>query len=617
MRIDGKSEGLRQAMSWFHTWSGLLLGWLLYAVFLTGTLSFFVDELNAWMRPELHRSVPQPDTAQRALDGMARLAPDATTWTLGLPTERQNAVEASWRKPGAAAGRAGTERAMLDAATGDPITVRDTRAGSFLYRFHFELHAMPRVWGRWIVGIATMVMFAAILSGVVTHKKIFIDLFTFRRNKGQRSWLDAHNATAVLALPLHIVITFSGLLLLMNMLMPFPKDAVYKGDNAAFFAEFRGQAPAAQGQTGQGGGGQGGGEGRGGEARGGEGRSGGGRRGNAAAADGPVPLTPIAPLMAQAHAAWPDRDVGTIVVTRPGTPGARIELREDGGRNLTERGGSRKLVFDGRDGTLLEQDTPPPPSAIRATYNVMTSLHLGRFAGPAMRWALFIGGIIGTLMVATGMVLWVVKRLPERRKLGATPRGHRLVEVLNVAGIAGLPVAIGAYFYANRLIDATFAQRSAWEINTLFIVWLACLVHAAVRPHRSAWREQLTLAAGLFVFLPILNALTGGAGLTVSIPAGLWAVAGVDAACLVIGALLAYAAYRLRGGGKGAVPAKTPGRKADGARRSADDGTSSSRPDAGPASASDPAMARTATAAASGASLRSPGRTEPLPGAAS
>ena len=100
MRIDGKTEGLRQAMSWFHTWSGLLLGWLLYAVFLTGTLSFFVDEINAWMRPELHRSVPQPDTAQRALDGMARLAPDATTWTLGLPTERQNAVEASWRTSG-------------------------------------------------------------------------------------------------------------------------------------------------------------------------------------------------------------------------------------------------------------------------------------------------------------------------------------------------------------------------------------------------------------------------------------------------------------------------------------------------------------------------------------
>lgn len=36
-----KALGFRQANAWLHTWAGLLLGWLLYAVFLTGTLSFF------------------------------------------------------------------------------------------------------------------------------------------------------------------------------------------------------------------------------------------------------------------------------------------------------------------------------------------------------------------------------------------------------------------------------------------------------------------------------------------------------------------------------------------------------------------------------------------------
>jgi len=33
-------EGLRQAMAWLHTWSGLVLGWLMFAIFLTGSLSF-------------------------------------------------------------------------------------------------------------------------------------------------------------------------------------------------------------------------------------------------------------------------------------------------------------------------------------------------------------------------------------------------------------------------------------------------------------------------------------------------------------------------------------------------------------------------------------------------
>ena len=48
-----------------------------------------------------------------------------------------------------------------------------------------------------------MFMLIAIVSGVITHKKIFIDFFTFRWGKGQRSWLDAHNASGVLLLPFY------------------------------------------------------------------------------------------------------------------------------------------------------------------------------------------------------------------------------------------------------------------------------------------------------------------------------------------------------------------------------------------------------------------------------
>ena len=46
MRVDGKQEGPRQSMSWLHTWASLILGWLLYAIFVTGTLSFFQNEIH-------------------------------------------------------------------------------------------------------------------------------------------------------------------------------------------------------------------------------------------------------------------------------------------------------------------------------------------------------------------------------------------------------------------------------------------------------------------------------------------------------------------------------------------------------------------------------------------
>lgn len=526
MRLDNKPEGLRQSMSWLHTWTGIVLGWLLYAVFFTGTLSYFLDEINLWMKPELHASVPATGegataaTAAAALAGMQKIAPQATVWNLDLPNERQTTVAASWREKGERAqGRAGTKRAELDAATGDKIDARETRGGNFLYRFHFELHAMPRVVGRWIVGIATMFMFVAIISGVITHKKIFTDFFTFRPRKGQRSWLDAHNATAVLALPFHIMITFSGLLLLVGMLMPWAADAVYGGDARAYNQERRGMAQAAP-----------------------EGE----RRGRRdAGADAPDLATTIGPMLAAARSEWQGREVARITVNRPGQPGSTVELRAHGSDSLTTRGQTGRMLFDAA-GTPQEVAPIATPSVASAINNTLTATHLGRFAGTPLRWLLFLSGVAGTAMVGTGLVLWVVKRLPERRKLGRTPFGHRLVESTNIAAIAGIALATGAYFWLNRLVPAGMAGRGDWEINGFFIVWALSLAHAVWRPARAAWREQCVAVAVLFLLLPLLNPLTGGHGLFTSLRLGQGAIVGFDLMMLAIGGLFAWIVVHLR-----------------------------------------------------------------------
>ena len=239
MRVDAKAEGPRQSMSWLHTWSSLILGWLLYAIFVTGTLSFFQTEISVWMKPEFHQSIPHASATQQtdvAIQYLKSNHANAGSWNIQLPNERQNTTVLNIRQQGEDLNaRRGGERIVIDSATGEVLEARDTRGGSFLYRFHFELYAIPRTWARWIVGIATMFMMVAIISGIITHKKIFKDFFTFRRAKGQRSWLDAHNATAVFALPFHIMITFSGLLLLLFTLMPWGVNQIY--DNRRDFLQ--------------------------------------------------------------------------------------------------------------------------------------------------------------------------------------------------------------------------------------------------------------------------------------------------------------------------------------------------------------------------------------------
>jgi hypothetical protein len=95
---------------------------------------------------------------------------------------------------------------------------------------HYALHYLPYDWAIRIVGIATMLMLLAIVSGVITHKKIFKDFFTFRPGKGQRSWLDAHNVVSVMALPFFLMITYSGLVFFLFAYMPAGKDVIYGTD---------------------------------------------------------------------------------------------------------------------------------------------------------------------------------------------------------------------------------------------------------------------------------------------------------------------------------------------------------------------------------------------------
>jgi len=521
MRVDGKPEGLRQSMSWVHTYSGLLMGWLLYAVFFTGTFSYFRNEINDWMRPELHASVQNEQTLERSLATLHAIAPDSENWSITLPNPRSVAVNASYRDANADPNnpRAGTKRVLLDASTGAEVTPRQTQASNFFYRFHFELHAMPRTWGRWIVGIATMLMFVAIISGVITHKKIFSDFFTFRPKKGQRSWLDAHNATAVLALPFHIVITFSGLLLLTGTILPYGNQAISDGS-----ANARG----------------GGGGGRGGQqqapARGPQTAE------LPSASQNTAPtLAPLAPMLLEAQRQWPVNGVGSISIEAPNTSRAIVTLNERGSSSLVTggRGGGRSLQFDGISGKLREPAAPTaaPPSLIRKIRSVVVAIHEGRFAGPIIRSLLFLSGVLGTFMAASGMVLWVVKRLPERRKLGRTPFSHRLVEILNVGAIGGLSVAFATLFWMNRLLPADMLGRADWEIHGFFIAWGLCALHPLLCSHRAAWLHQMALATLMYALLPLLNAFTGGSSLFHSLMYGQHSLVSVEIVLLGMAAL--------------------------------------------------------------------------------
>jgi uncharacterized iron-regulated membrane protein len=579
--------GLRQSMSWLHGWLGLLLGWLCYAIFLTGTTAYFRQEITSWMQPEAVPSaaVTTEEAARVALAKLESLAPRASQWRVELPDERRDELRIAWQMAGesgrggppnraegtgapnaqprprgddhgeampeparsnhsraqtgetspdragmadtpsgaraagaapgapAAAGRRGGRRGgqqmTLDPASGEIVKPRETAGGDFLNDFHYELHAMPREWARRIVGIAAMAMFIALISGIITHKKIFTDFFTFRPGKGQRSWLDFHDVSSVLALPFHLMITYTGVMLVAATLLPL-------GDSNFGGRQERPQAQERQTQQ---------------ERRG---------RGET------VALAPVGPMIAFAEQKWGD-PVSRLTVNNPGRPDARVELQAAYNSSLLQsghHGSSRSLSFSGA-GEYLTEAEGRSSGAISGAHSLLGGFHRALFAEPILRWLFFLSGIGGSVMIATGLVLWSLKRT-EKRKGAPGHFGHHLVGVLNIGTVAGLLIAVAGYFWANRLLPVDLADRASWEIRCFFLAWLAAFIHPLLRRPRQAWIEQLTAAGLLLASIPVLNfATTRAASLAVTLPSGNWIVAGFDLTTCVIGVALLHAAWKV------------------------------------------------------------------------
>ena len=335
----------------------------------------------------------------------------------------------------------------------------------------------------------------------------------------------------MLALPYHLMITYTGLVTLMFLYMPAATQAVYQGDREAMNAEV---FPSA------------------------------GKPVKPAGVQ--APLAAIRPIVEQAERHWDGRAAGGISVTSPNDANARISVTRAAGRELSNK--QPAMQFDGASGALLTQVGDDPTGAA-ATHGVMYGLHIARFAGPLLRAFFFISGLAGCAMVATGALLWAVKSRQRQAKTlkagGKVGFGTRLVEALNLGAIAGLPIAYGAYFWANRLVPVGVEKRPETEIAWFFAAWGAAMVLAQIRPDRLMWRLQLGAGALLLMGIPVLNVFTTSShlGVTMLQSRGPVAVAGFDLTVFALGLLLAYAAHRLGRGARDAVPARAGAGSAD------------------------------------------------------
>ncbi len=498
-------QTFRKSMAWLHTWAGVVLGALLFAIFWMGTLSVFDKEIDRWMMPDTRLAAPLETVSLDRLlpQAAAEIDPNVGLWWLGMPGDRQPVAEfwyvdmnGEWYGP-----------AFLDPRNGARIADQGTLAGTgFIFPFHFSLHLGWQNLGYWLVGLAGMAMLALLVSGVVIHRKIFADFFTFRwQRKLPRSSLDLHNLTGVLGLPFHFVITLSGLIIFFAIHFPGVVNSVYGGDRATFnrdaFGSFQREATGAPGS-----------------------------------------LAPLDRMAAEATRIWGGDPPGFVRVWRPGDANATVEMRRTRARSIDMNVDA--VHFDAATGEVLRTHTAAPVVHVQ---RFIAGLHFIQFEHWPLRWLYFVLGLSGCVMTGTGYVYWVETRRKRHAAQGLP--GVRIVEGLTVGAVAGIIIATLAFFVANRLLPlgVTFAgqERAALEVWAFYLIWLVTFAHAWSRPGR-AWREQCWAIVGLAMLAVVLNAATTGDHLVRALAhRHLWPVAGMDLLLLAGAPVATLIALRL------------------------------------------------------------------------
>lgn len=530
----------RLAMTWLHTWFGLLLGFVLMVVFFFGALSVFDREIDRWAIPEtrfepqvlpsfdrmlkpiFETIEPDEDELENARAEVGTLEPTLPLMGWSAYTTHRDPVLSLYSEFAVKNHPTDPDyhvhgHVTIDPRSGKVLQDDQLKIGSeFFYPMHYSLHLHWNDLGYWIVGLAALVMLVALVSGVVMHRKLFRELFTFRPQKNtQRSTLDLHNLAGVVALPFHFMFPLTGLVIFAGIYFPVSETMLRPLAEA-----HEERAANAKGVAFE-------------------------------PAGVPAKLASVDAMVVEAKRRWAARgmpgEVGFLEIHHVGDANSYVSIHRAGSDRVTLVG--QAIHFAGPTGAVIHEE--PPRGTILGARDFLTGLHLQHFEHWLLRWLYVFGGLLGCVCIATGLVFFVNKR--KRKHAAQGVRGARVVDALAVTSITGMLIATLSILVANRLLPAELPLRGDWEERCFWLAWALSFVHAAVRtaPVQAAriapaWREQCWAIVVLSIAAVLLNWITTGDHLVATLAQAAWPVAGVDLALLALAAIAVASALRLR-----------------------------------------------------------------------
>ena len=461
-----------------HSWTGIVLGIMLFVVCFTGCLAMFHDEFVEWedpvnRLPVAENPIPINDIFVSWLEEN-RKGRDVRFASVASPGNSRGYYEgfASFPKEG---GEFEQVHVHWDSRTGEALPVREEGANRFLFDLHRDL-AWPEILGgrqvgRALVGVVGIAFMLIILSGVIAHSKITKELFSLRYLRSVRlKWQDTHKVLGLWSLPFSVMIAFTGAFLgIVSILLPLMAAVTVKGDtdklaNALGLGE---------------------------EERAGI-------------------VSEMQPV--DRYFAIPHPETGAI--------SDRIFINNWGDKTasytLNYPVDDRLVFFDQLKFSAVDGEQQDITSRVLADellprmLGAISPLHYGIYGGAILKIGYVAMGLALAVMAALGNMMWIERRL-HGGEGNKGERFYRRLSALTTGICAGLPVASFSAILFDQFYWGTEAARYVAVAQFFFSIWFVALIFAFARRNAYlATRELVGLTGALLLALPVVNGLLTG-----------------------------------------------------------------------------------------------------------
>ncbi len=522
-----------------HTISGIIICALLYVVFFAGSLAFFKDDLAAWQKNNsyvAHRQALRKDynlvldslSKHKTLTGRDidfRIQRNGEGAYVNVSASHDSIinkkatpkVEAKPRRRG----RPVTDDSeyftynFFNGKTSDYYT--DYDIGEFLYRLHFlaQLNVVPIhlgfPFGYLVAGIVAFLFLFALITGLMLHwDKMVSNFFTFRPwSKWKTVWTDIHTALGVIQFPFQFIFAVTGVVLIANSFLMAPYTSLlYKGDSEKLYQELEyndsskfeySYKPLAK----------------------------------------PVD---VSSFVANLSKRWPSADIHTVLIKNYMDENMHIIVQAKA-LSSDNFSGSGKLIYRVRDQRILHEDVPAEhASYVDKIKGLIYHLHFGDFGGRPLKIVYFILGMMGCVVIISGILIWLVAR--DKKSVPASKRAFNFwtANVFLAVSLSMLPVT------AFTMLALLFLENPGQSeiFHWYFYSWLVLSVYFIVRRNLARTNREVLMLSTISCFcVPLFDGAMRGNWLWSTFSKGQFDILLVDVLFLALSGISLVVLYRM------------------------------------------------------------------------